>query len=89
MWWRILTHYFCFILANQLKWTKDHDIVFLRQLLLQLLTDISFKFTKRSVQNHYQTLEKTYKKQKRKEGRQGGINPEETEVDFDRYYRAI
>ena len=36
----------------------------------------------RTVQDHYQTLEKTYKKQKRKEDRQSGINPEETEVDI-------
>ena len=88
------------------KWTKDHDIIFLRELLLfepwnykygskergncweriseslNQLTDISFKVTQRSVQDHYQTLEKTYKKQKRKEDRQSGINPEETEVDI-------
>ena len=49
---------------------------------LNQLTDISFKVTQRSVQDHYQTLEKTYKKQKRKEDRQSGINPEETEVDI-------
>ena len=41
------------------------------------LTDLSFK-----VEDHYQTLEKTYKIQKRKEDRQSGINPEEAEVDF-------
>ena len=41
------------------------------------LTDLSFK-----VEDHYQTLEKTYKTQKRKEDRQSGINPEEAEVDF-------
>ena len=46
------------------------------------LTDISFKVTQRSVQDHYQTSEKTCKKQKREEYRQSGINPEETEVDF-------
>ena len=34
------------------------------------------------VQDHYQTLEKSYKKQKREEHRQSGINPEETEVDL-------
>ena len=33
------------------------------------LTDISFKVTQRSVQDHYQTLEKTCKKQKREEYR--------------------
>ena len=46
------------------------------------LSDIPFKVTQRSVQDHYQTLEKTCKKQKREEYRQTGINPEETEVDF-------
>ena len=91
--------------SKRMKWTKDHDIIFLRELLLfepwnykygkergncweriseslNQLTDISFKVTQRSVQDHYQTLEKTYKKQKRKEDRQRGINPEETEVDI-------
>ena len=46
------------------------------------LKDISFKVTQRSVQDRYLTLEKTYKKQKREEDKQSGINPEETEVDF-------
>ena len=88
------------------KWTKDHDIIFLRELLLfepwnykygskergncweriseslNQLTDISFKVTQRSVQDHYQTLEKSYKKQKKEEYRQSGIIPEEIEVDF-------
>ena len=92
--------------SKRMKWTKNHDIIFLRELLLfepwnykygskerrnfweriseslNQLTDISFKVTQRSVQDHYQTLEKTYKKQKRKEDRQRGINPEETEVDI-------
>ena len=49
---------------------------------LNELTDISFKVTQRSIQDHYQTLEKTYKKQKREEDRQSAINPEEGEVDF-------
>ena len=49
---------------------------------LNQLTDASFKVTQRSVQDQYQTLEKTYKKQKREEDRQKGINPEETEADF-------
>ena len=86
--------------------TKDHDIIFLRELLLiepwnymygsnkkgncwkrisesfNQLKDISFKVTQRSVQDRYLTLEKTYKKQKREEDKQSGINPEETEVDF-------
>ena len=89
-----------------MKWTKDHGIIFLHELLLiepwnykdgsnergnfwerisesfNQLTDISFKVTQRSVQDHYQTLKKTCKKQKREEDRQSGINPEETEVDF-------
>ena len=92
--------------SKRMKWTRNHDIIFLRELLLfeprnykygskerrnfwerisesfNQLTDISFKVTQRSVQDHYQTLEKTYKKQKRKEDRQRGINPEETEVDI-------
>ena len=79
--------------SKQMKWTKDHDIIFLRELLLiepwnykygsnergnfwerisesfNQLTDISFKVTQRSVQDHYQTLEKTCKKQKREEYR--------------------
>ena len=33
------------------------------------LSDIPFKVTQRSVQDHYQTLEKTCKKQKREEYR--------------------
>ena len=69
-----------------MKWTKDHDIIFLRELFsfepwnhnygskdrgnfwerisesLSQLTDIFFKVTQRSVQDHYQALEKTYKK---------------------------
>ena len=89
-----------------MKWAKNHDIIFLRELLLfepwnykycskerencweriyesfNQLTDISFKVTRRSVQDHYQTLEKSYKKQKWEEHRQSGINPEETEVDL-------
>ena len=36
----------------------------------------------RSVQDHYQTLEKSYKKQKQEKDRQSGIIPEEIEVDF-------
>ena len=48
---------------------------------LNQLTEISFKVTQRSVQDHYQTLEKAYKKQKREEDGASGINPEETEVD--------
>ena len=70
-------------LSKRLEWTKDHDIIFLRELLLfepwnykygskergncweriseslNQLTDISFKVTQRSVQDHYQRLEKT------------------------------
>ena len=34
------------------------------------------------IQDHYQLLEKTYKKQKREEDRQSRINPEGAEVDF-------
>ena len=49
---------------------------------LNQLTDISFIVTQRSIHDHYQTLQKTYKKQKREEDRQSGINPEETKVDF-------
>ena len=73
---------------KRMKWTKDHDIIFLRELLLfepwnykycskeignyweriseslNQLTGTSFKVTQRSVQDHYQTLEKTYKKKK-------------------------
>ena len=91
---------------KRMKWAKDHDIIFLRELLLfeswnhkygskergncweriseslYQLTDISFKVTQRSVQDHCHTLEKIYKKQKREEDRQSGINPEEREVDF-------
>ena len=48
---------------------------------LNQLTEISFKVTQRSVQDHYQTLEKVYKKQKREEDGASGINPEETEVN--------
>ena len=80
-----------------MKWTSDHDIVFLHELLLlkswnykqergncwgrmsellNQLTDIFFRITHRSVQDHYQTLEKTYKKQQREEHRQSGINLE-------------
>ena len=40
------------------------------------------KVTQNSVQDNYQTLEKTYKKQKREEDRQSGINPEEVEADI-------
>ena len=92
--------------SKRMKWTKNHDIIFLRELLLfepwnykygskerrnfweriseslNQLTDISFKVTQRSVQDHYQTLEKSYKKQKKEEYRQSGIIPEEIEVDF-------
>ena len=92
--------------SKRMKLTKDHDIIFLRELLLiepwnymygsnkkgncwkrisesfNQLKDISFKVTQRSVQDRYLTLEKTYKKQKREEDKQSGINPEETEVDF-------
>ena len=92
--------------SKQMKWAKNHDIIFLRELLLfepwnykycskerencweriyesfNQLTDISFKVTRRSVQDHYQTLEKSYKKQKHEEHRQSGINPEETGVDL-------
>ena len=91
--------------SKRMKWTKDHDIIFLRELLLfepwnykygkergncweriseslNQLTDISFIVTQRSVHDHYQTLQKTHKKQKREEDRQSGINPEETEADF-------
>ena len=92
--------------SKRMQWAKDHDIIFLRELLLfepwnhkydskekgnwwerideslNQLTEISFKVTKRSVQDHYQTLKKTYKNKKREEDRQSGINPEETEVDF-------
>ena len=48
---------------------------------LNQLTEIFFKVTQRSVQDHYQPLEKAYKKQKREEDGASGINPEETEVD--------
>ena len=48
---------------------------------LNQLKDICFKVTQRSVQDHYQTLEKAYKKQRREEDKQSGISPEETEVD--------
>ena len=88
---------------KRMKCTKDHDIIFLRELFLfepwnhkydskekrncwesiseslNQLTDISFKVTQWSVQDLYQSLEKTYK---REEDRQSWINPEETEVDF-------
>ena len=84
---------------KRMKWTKDHDIIFLRELLLfepwnykycskeignyweriseslNQLTGTSFKVTQRSVQDHYQTLEKTYKKKKngKKTGKVGSI----------------
>ena len=85
---------------KRMKWSKDHDIIFLRELLLfepwnykygskergsfwerlseslNQLTEISFKVTQRSVQDHYQALEKSYKKQKQEEDRQSGIIPE-------------
>ena len=74
--------------SKRMKSTKDHDIIFLRELLLfepwnykygskergncwerisaslNQVTGIFFKVTQRSVQDHYQALEKTYKKQK-------------------------
>ena len=74
--------------SKRMKSTKDHDITFLRELLLfepwnykygskergncweriseslNQVTGIFFKVTQRSVQDHYQALEKTYKKQK-------------------------
>ena len=92
--------------SKRMKLTRDHDIIFLGELLLiepwnykygsnkkgncwkkisesfNQLKDISFKVTQRSVQDRYLTLEKTYKKQKREEDKQSGINPEETKVDF-------
>ena len=79
--WRALTCYFLLQFSKQMKWTSDHDIIFLCELLLfkqwiykygskKLGKRISeshnqpadiFQSYKRSVQDHYQTLKKTYK----------------------------
>ena len=45
------------------------------------LTEIFFQVTQKSVQDHYQTLEKAFKKQKQEEDGTSGTNPEKTEVD--------
>ena len=95
-----------FCSRKRMKWTSDHGIIFLCELLLfepwtykygckergncwdriseslNELKDYSFKATQRSVQDHYLTLEKAYKKQKREEDRQSGTSPEETEADI-------
>ena len=99
----IYTLFLCHF-SKRMKWTKDHDTIFLRELILfgpwnykygskerencweriseslNELTDISFKVTQKSVRDHYQILEKTYKKQKQEEDRQSEINLEETDI---------
>ena len=99
----IYTLFLCHF-SKRMKWTKDHDTIFLCELILfglwnykygskergncweriseslNELTDISFKVTQKSVRDHYQILEKTYKKQKQEEDRQSEINPEETDI---------
>ena len=92
-------------LSKQMKWTGEHDSIFVRELFLfeqwnykygskkrgnfqkriseslDQLTDMNFKLTQKTVQDPYQTLGKSYQKQKREEDRASGISLEETEVD--------